>query len=165
MWLMTTAGFLIYIFFAKYWSWLVSAFLASFCPKGSLACIGVFRRNLLTFSQTVLWVVAWHAIELFLNTSLALTLSSGQTYWSRNDVFWIWNVLDVFGLDLISLTPLFFEIPSKNLGQKITDFYVRKPNTLTPRRPELCDGTKADVTKVIHVREFSSAVNPFRKIE
>ena len=153
------------IFFAKYWSSLVSAFLASFCPKGSLACIGVYRRNLLTFSETVLWVVAWHVIELFLNNSLALTLSSGQTYWSRNDVFWIWNVLDFFGLDLISLTPLFFDIPSKNLGQKTTDFYVRKPNTLTPRRPEFCDGTKADVTRVIHVREFSRDGNPYRRIE
>ena len=92
-------------------------------------------------------------------------LSSGQTYVPRNGVFWIWNVIDIFGLYVISLTPLFLEIPSKNVLKRITHFYVWKPNTLMPRRPELFDVTKAAVTKVIYVREFNSVDNPHTNVE
>ena len=154
-----------YFLLVLYWSSLVSAFLASFCPKGSLTCIGVYRRNLLTFRNTVSWFVAWRGVVWFSNTTLALTLSSGQTYVPRNGVFWIWNVIDIFCLDVISLTPLFLEIPSKNVLKRITHFYVRMPDTLMPRRPELCDVTKAAVTMVIYVREFSIAGNPHKKVK
>ena len=97
---------------------------------------------------------------MLLNTSLALTLRSGQTYVSSNGVFWIWNVLDIFGHDLINLTPLFLEIPSKSVVQQVSYFYVRKPDTLEPRRSARPAMTKAGVAKVINVREFSSAGDP-----
>ena len=111
-----------------------------------------------------MWFVAWHSLELSLNTSLALMLRSGQKYVSSNGVFWIWNVLDVFGHDLINLTPLFLEIPTKSVMQKISYFYVRKPDMLEPRRSARPFVTKTGVAKVILVREFTSAGDPSKRV-
>ena len=118
-----------------YWNSLVTRFLATICPKGTNACIGVYKRNLISFRQNVFWMVSWSLLEVAYNTLLALAIGYGTALVSRNTIFWIGNTVDILCHDAVYFLPMFLNLPSRQPRPRPEQFYTRTPG-LEPRRPE-----------------------------
>ena len=126
------------------------------CPLGKMSCIGRFRRNVLTLKQTVVLLLVFclsDIADVFLQT----LFSWYQEQWSRETLFWIWNTrgfVTIEGLNI--LIPFALSVPSEGDSQNSssTDFYVRKPALLEPRRP-MEHQASLKSPKLIQVQEYA----------
>ena len=124
---------LIMMCFTVYNNWRVKMFLSKKCPRNTLSCIGKFKRNVLSFKQTTVWVLflcfsGLSSLLVFLLASFILeSLSTEQ-------MFWIWNIRSFLCFEgLHFVLPLFLKIPS---NVEITrPFFITKSKRLEPRRP------------------------------
>ena len=115
----------------------VKAFLNGLCPKGAMTCLGGFRRNLITFNATFLWIVWWNCVLLF----CCISVDYGRSFLSAKTQFWIWNISETLGCEGAHfIFPFLLQLPSQGsapLGR--VDFYVRDPD-MEPRRPPILTG-------------------------
>ena len=118
------------------YQWLkVKVFLKGHCPKDRMACMGAYRRNALTFRMTfslLLWTVSSPLVSA-VSSTLSIRLGGRAQ-------FWVWNitaacVYESFYFTLPFLIGLGMPLNSRgDLSPTRTDFYVRKPLVLEPRR-------------------------------
>ena len=118
-----------------YFKWRVTRFMKGICPSGKMSCVGVYRRNVISFNQTFKCAVFWSCFSPILSLVLQTVLSVGEGNISRNTAFWIWN-MNGFACDfLLSLLPFVLKIPPKQRSfVKPSEFFVIYPQKIEPRR-------------------------------
>ena len=134
------------------------------CPLGKMSCIGRFRRNVLTLKQTVVLLLVFclsDIADVFLQT----LFSWYQEQWSRETLFWIWNLrgfVTIEGLNI--LIPFALSVPSEGGSQNSSsiEFYVRKPSVLVPRRP-MVQQAFWKPPKLIYVQEYAGGPSSLNK--
>jgi hypothetical protein len=115
----------------------VKRFLAGHCPRKRMSCIGVYQRNVITYSQTTLLVLCW-VLSVFLDALLAFSVEINSQSWSRQMVFWLWNIKGFITnfVDLMLPIVMFVTPHEEIVNSSPVEFYTRKSVTLEPRRPE-----------------------------
>ena len=115
--------------------WRVKHFLKGHCPKGSMACMGSYQRNVVTFDQTFGWLLCKASSTMIMAISSAISVNFGG-----KAQFWIWNITAFFvyeGFYLVLPFILGRSMPfqvQKPFSNTAIEFYVRKPIVLEPRR-------------------------------
>ena len=117
----------------------VKRFTSELCPRNQMSCIGVYKRNVISLQTTIRWLMFWNIVLLLEYVFYTLLAVEGD-YFSRQTVFWIWNVKGFFlNEGLHFALPALLEVPDslerKKMGKNT--FYVRKPGSLEPRRIEV----------------------------
>ena len=114
----------------------VELFLNRFCPNGKMSCIGVYRRNEITYQQTFRLLFVWICCIFLI--ALQTFLVDENRGWSEQFIFHTWNIKG-FITELINpiLALVLFQYPpTQNVKSSNSEFYVRKPNHLEPFRPQ-----------------------------
>ena len=131
------------------------------CPLGRMSCIGRYRRNVLTLKQTMAWVVLW-CLSGIADICLQALFIRYQDQWSRETLFWVWNVKGfVANEGFHILIPFALTVPPDGGGSEnssSTGFYVHKPSILVPRRPAGQAFWKPP--KLIFVKEYAGNPAP-----
>ena len=142
-------------------SWRVRKVLARTCPKNTMASIGKYRRNLMTYKQTSVSVTCF-LIYSFLQNFLLIIAASTSTL-SPTALFWICNFFKIFFVEVLLciLLPLTLTIPwkhNKHTGQ----FYVRKTEgVLEPRR--CVEGRQPGANKLSPANYTTEHVQPVNR--
>ena len=114
---------------------LTKRFLTGHCPKGSFACIGKYKRNLISKEATQ-YILFYMLLSAILNVFSSILFINFEDNFSVKSVFFIWNMKFVMFNDFFFLLlPLLIKKP--NLTQHIAgnvNFYVTYPGKLEPRR-------------------------------
>ena len=103
-------------------------FMKGICSNNRMSCIGVYRRNVLSFNQTFYFMLFWVCsaiIDLILQTGLTYS----EKYYSRNKLFWIWNTKG-FALNelLLLVIPFALNIPlQQKTNVNKSGFFVTYP--------------------------------------
>ena len=121
-----------------YYSMKANQYLAGFCPKKTMSCIGKYRRNLLTLQDTSNLIYYW-TVYAFFESALIIAPKLFKSYLiSPAMVFWAHNVLVISFVDIYHgiVLPCKMVIPwtYQKKKQDFSNFYVRKPKLLDPRR-------------------------------
>jgi hypothetical protein len=125
------------LFFIKYLNWRIDRFLLGFCPGNKMSCIGVFKRNVISFKDTT------KMLHILILTAILPTIAS-RTIFEHLDktlssitIYWIWNIRKVLFDMIVFFLPFSFELPDDTIYKNHTStFYVRKlAPVLEPRRP------------------------------
>ena len=130
----------------QYFNWHNSrrtrSFLEGFCPRGRMSCLGRYRRNLLTYTETSN-IVLYLAL-LNLTESGSMMLFSGSIPLQPEAVFLCYNSIWFLGFGLIigvllphSIEPMLLPNHGTTLARRQkTGFYSsRRSKVLEPRRP------------------------------
>lgn len=117
-----------------YLNWKVTRFISLHCPRKRMSCIGLFKRNVLTFKQTsrLFYILCFGS---FFGAAMQMLFVIEQDSFSQNSRFWMWNIKEVIFNDGYFLClPFCLDIPpdSTNTKKKI-GFFVTSP-TFEPRR-------------------------------
>ena len=115
----------------------VRRFMGDLCPRKQMSCIGVYKRNVISLKTTIVWLIIWDVSALIDCGFQALLSMEPSQVWSREVVFWIWNIKGFLFNEGLHLTlPSFLEIPNSFERQKVRVrvFYARHPGSLEPRR-------------------------------
>lgn len=135
--------------------WKVKRFLSGHWPRNRMSSIGVYRRNAITYRQTLLWLFGWCSSGITDVIMLAFIIQQRKDL-SPKTAFWMWNIKGTF-TDVVNLIvpSLILEITDQEPDRPdtVTDFYVRKPTVLEPRRPSQQEKTYG---KVILVTEYQA---------
>ena len=124
--------------FVLYFSLKAKAILKIYSPQSKMFCIGLYRRNVIDYRETGAMSLAFSILGIFDVLLVVVYKYWNLTSWTVFVIdFFIW----VFLFELVSLaltlTISSTEIPSYTVPQKPTQFYVRCPLVLFPRRPNL----------------------------
>ena len=124
------------LFFVYYLNLRVKRFLTGFCPMKKFSCIGVYKRNVISLSQTILWLHVWWFVH-FSHMALLQFLTNQEQPYSKEGLFLFWNIKGfLFNEGLTFIIPLVLQIPkTTSPSGNIIQFYVRKPEHLVPERP------------------------------
>ena len=124
--LIASAFIFLVTFFLCYLKWRVRRFISGICPKGTMACIGKYQRNVINFDQTSKWLYIWvFSTSTYVVSLKNLELSTWQT-------FLIWNTWAfVFNELLHCVVPLFLSVPKKTMSP--IPFFITKPLIIEPR--------------------------------
>ena len=123
----------------KYYNFRVTRFLSGFCPQGRLSCIGVYKRNVISLSDTSNLLIIWYTAN-FVQVAFLYFIANQEKSHSKKFVFFVWNIKGfIFNEGFNFVLPLSLEIPSEIKPFDATNkFYVRKASVLEPRlRPVL----------------------------
>ena len=123
----------------------VRRFMGDLCPRKQMSCIGVYKRNVISLKTTIVWLIIWDVSALIDCGFQALLSMEPSQVWSREVVFWIWNIKGFLFNEGLHLTlPSFLEIPNGFDKQKVKNaFYARHPGSLEPRRESEGIGTNS----------------------
>ena len=156
---------LLWIFWFK---WRVARFMRDLCPRNKRSCIGVYRRNVITFNQTFNFMLFWCFYSSF-DFLLQSNLWKLDGIYSRTTLFWIWNAKGFIFTDLLQFfLPFTLYIPSKEKrATKTPTFFVTYPSTIKPRRPRLSTFCKPDFVhsnlNQVKVLSLSETTNLYTK--
>ena len=89
-WLVFVSFVFLDIFVVLYFSSRVNRFLRRLCPKGRMACIGLYKRNVIDLSETIRLVVVGLVCILLRMTGI-LFIQENSFQFSSEASFWIWN--------------------------------------------------------------------------
>jgi hypothetical protein len=131
---------LAFSFLVEFWnqhlSHKVGRYKKGVCPKGNMASWGKYRRNLIGYKETSRYITFWVIVGL-LSTAMIVT-SVKTAMLSPTNVFWIHNLITFTFTDIFHglVIPLKMTIPWKSANQMTvtSNFYIRKPAVLEPRR-------------------------------
>ena len=125
---------LLYILIAAYLNWKVKKFMEKHCPRNRMSCIGLFKRNVLTFKQTSsLFHICCFSSLVAAGLQILFILENDA--FSRTSRFWIWNIKELIFNDGWFFAFCLIEVPSYTVGEERSQcFYVTKPAALEPRR-------------------------------
>ena len=129
------AGFIM-VFFVFYFYWKSKGILKTYCPHNKMSCIGRYKRNVINYRETTAMTLTFSILGIFDVLLVILYKNMNLTSWNVYLLdFVIWVLL--FELISLALTLIIWskEIPSYITPPKSTQFYVRSPLVLTPRRP------------------------------
>ena len=124
--------------FCLYLKFKTNRFLHKICPQQKLSIIGKYRRNFATFDQTMQFTQNYFFYGMF-HQGLCFWLFQAFAFEPKTN-FLLANICDFLYLDLYHciFLPMRMEIPPTlihNKRTRATDFFVRKPQSLEPRRP------------------------------
>jgi hypothetical protein len=123
-------------FFNQYWSHRVYRYKKGVCPTGKMASWGKYRRNLISFKETSRYLSCWTVFAI--TTTVIVVTSVYVNMFTTTNLFWLNNLLVFAFVDIFHgiVIPLRMKIPSKSTNQTAltSNFYVRKPDELEPRR-------------------------------
>ena len=137
--------------------WRVKHFLKGHCPKGTMACLGSYQRNVVTFDQTFGWLLCKASSTMIMAISSAISVNFGG-----KAQFWIWNITAFFVyegfylvLPFILARAMPFQV-QKPFSNTASEFYVRKPLVLEPRRSSSKSPKKEakKLPKIIYVKQY-----------
>ena len=105
-------------------------FISCLCPNKRMSCLGKFRRNVISLTQTYWWLL-WWCVAM---TACCLSVDYGQPYLSVRAQFWIWNISGIIGYEGVHfILPFFLDMPVEiERRSSRVKFYVREP-VLEPR--------------------------------
>ena len=112
----------------------IQALIRGICPSNRMACLGPYRRNLITMKQTSGYIsncFIWYTVHVLVTTYF----SQQMEIYSTSDVFLIRN-LSMFVFIVIYhgiIIPMQMRIPFKNTPLRRTQFYVQRSLKLSPR--------------------------------
>ena len=143
---------LIWLFYFK---WRVKRFMNGLCPLGKMSCVGVYRRNVISFNQTLSGAVFWSFFGPMLDMFLQSGLTELEGIISRSTMFWIWNIKGFALNDLLFLFPFVLKIPARQKSfVKPSNFFVIYPKSLEPRRlNQIPVSYHKENTRIIFVKE------------
>ena len=144
--------------------WRVKYFLKLHCPKGSMACLGPYQRNVVTFDQTFAWLLCKASSTMIMAISSAISVNFGGKV-----QFLIWNitaffVYEGFYLVLPFVLGHFMPQPARDQFSNMAKvFYVRKPLVLEPRRLSVLYTEKERINpaKIIYVTQYRPSVESY----
>ena len=113
----------------------VNRLLARLCPSRKMSCIGFYRRNMLTFTETKL-LIYWFCLNSFIAVLLQNSFKLEGLEISKIARFWVWNIKAVLFNEGIFIGLPFFLLDPIDTVFKKRNFYMRLPSTLDPRRPQ-----------------------------
>ena len=126
------------IFNLFYFNSRVNRFLKGFCPNGRMSCIGLYKRNVISLSQTV-YLTFLGVVFIILRMASVLFIQENTLELSKKANFWVWNINEIFSCEgfYFFCFPFMLNVEGSKTQapQRPTMFYVRKP-TIQPRRPE-----------------------------
>ena len=108
--------------------------MSGFCPRNIRGCIGVYKRNVITWKSTILWLLLWVGITFFDVAYKIIFINVSK--WSAKTLFWVWNIpviTVVEGFHLI--LPLFIDVPEESERTKVKKMFYVTRRSLEPRRP------------------------------
>jgi hypothetical protein len=114
----------------------VKRFLAGHCPRKRMSCIGVYQRNVITYNQTSRLMFCW-VFSVFLDAVLVLLVELNSHSWSKQIIFWLWNIKGLITdcVNIMLPVVMFVTPQEKIINSSPVEFYTKKPVTLEPRRP------------------------------
>ena len=120
-----------------YWKFKTNRYLHRICPLQKMTKIGKFRRNFTTFEKTMQFIHMYFFYVLVRGLSFALFQAFS---FDPQTNFLLKNLSDYLYMDVYHgiFVPLIMEIPPTlrmNRRRNATDFFVRRPKFLEPRRP------------------------------
>ena len=126
-----------------YWKFRTNQYLSKMCPQQKMSKIGRFRRNFTTFEQTMQFLNINFCYGL-LHQGFFFSLIKGFSFEPQTN-FHLANLCDYLYMDIYHgiFLPIMMEIPptlGMNSRRPATDFFVRKPKFLEPRRPVQSEG-------------------------
>ena len=126
------------IFNLFYFNSRVNRFLKGFCPNSRMSCIGLYKRNVISLSQTV-YLTFLGVVFIILRMASVLFIQENTLELSKKANFWVWNINEIFSCEGFYFFCFPFMLNVEGLRtqapQRPNMFYVRKP-TIQPRRPE-----------------------------
>ena len=123
------------VLFCKLSNLKIQALIRRICPSNRMACLGPYRRNLITLKQTSGYISNCFILYTvqFLVTAY---VSQHMEIYSTSDVFFIRN-FTVYCFIVIYhgiVIPMQMRIPFKDTPLRRTEFYVQRSMKLCPRR-------------------------------
>ena len=112
----------------------IKRFMLGFCPRNKRGCIGVYKRNVLTWKSTVLWFLFWVAVT-FIDVAYKMLFLNVPNMYTKT-LFVVWNISETTMVEGFHLVlPFFIDVPGEDGGTKVNKmFYVTK-YSVEPRRP------------------------------
>ena len=152
------------VFVSFYLEWKVKKFTKGICPKGSMSCIGKYKRNLVTMKETKTLFCLSQTV-LLLQMAFLVSLPKLEKYLTAKDIFWIYNSIYLIGfvIELIYhrqvIIPTFEVLSSMSMKPNKKRFFSTKlPTVLEPRREYV--KIKETKPKQIHKRKVMSWKGP-----
>ena len=132
--LMQFNGFFVTMCLFKYASYKVSRFVKGCCPRKKMSCIGVYKRNIMTFFETSIWLDIMYVFHYINPIFMAFIKVQGHSL-TNESIFWAWNLRGIGGtFCLYFVLPFCITFPGEcKLPETHPIFYVRKPEVLLPR--------------------------------
>ena len=112
-------------------------FTKTMCPGKKMSCIGKYKRNVLSYGDTVALSVAWNTNTMLFPVFMEFL---EHLHISPKAVFLVDTFYYVFTYEIVTLLIVFTlsnrDFPVHSAPPKISQFYVHSPpNLLEPRRP------------------------------
>ena len=125
-------------------------FMSGLCPRGRMACVGKYRRNVLTLQGTYFILIAncFCRITGFVMAHYASQLSPFAQFWIWNTTAALWGEGAYLVLPWLLVAPV-----SDRSSAPLSNFYVTKP-VLQPR-PQNCMASNTK-SHLILVKEFQT---------
>ena len=84
-------AFFVTWFLSKYASYRVSRFLKGCCPRKKMSCIGVYKRNVLTFLETSK-LLDLMLVFNYINPIFMVFIKVQGPLLTKESIFWAWNL-------------------------------------------------------------------------
>ena len=132
---MTLMSSFLQVLYCKLSGLKIQALIKRICPSNRMACLGPYRRNLLTMKQTSGYIsncFVFYSVQ-FLITAY---FSQHMEIYSTSDVFLIRNFSVYFFMVIYHgiIIPMQMKIPFNNTPLRRNVFYVQRSMKLCPRR-------------------------------
>ena len=124
---------IVFMFFIQYYWYKVKQYLTILCPKRQMACMGKYRRNMLTMEEISRYISYYSVYNVIVVLLRNPNLPPQLIFWTQTAPLQTSNfiLLGIFlPLKILLTTPW----EEKNHQAATKDFYVRKPEMLSPRR-------------------------------
>ena len=114
------------LFVIIYGRFKINRFMSKFCPRNVRSCIGVYKRNVITWKCTGWWALLW-ILWTYADVAYKVTLLQFQN-WSTRSMFWVGSISKITFVECFHLIlPLFFDVPGEGETiNKARKFYVTK---------------------------------------
>ena len=118
---------------------MVNGYLKGLCPDEKMSCIGKYRRNVMSLTDTF-WLSQILMTSGILEDILQALFTYLEVYFSKESIFVIWNITNFISKEgLFLILPIFISKPNTAIiNNKETPFYIRPPTILLPRKPCTC---------------------------
>ena len=131
---------LVYPFLAEatnqYFSWKARVYIHGVCPNKRMSCIGKYRRNLMSFAETSLYLSCWAGYSVLEGAVVIVAMVIGSPGSTSTLVFWIHNFLAFAFIDVFHgiYIPLSMTLPSSLPTRNKRKLHPCASGPLEPRR-------------------------------
>ena len=130
-----------------------------------MSCIGVYKRNIMTFFETSIWLDIMYVFHYINPIFMAFIKVQGHSL-TKESIFWAWNLRGIGGtFCLYFVLPFCITFPGEcKLPETHPIFYVRKPEVLLPRSNSVAgENISFGKTSTVKFGRFSYLTKPCNK--